>query len=81
MSQFEIRSQTIKSGAAAMGWYVGWRRQGTRLYFWVKVGDTNSKHLTVYNWVKEWYPNSAMTSWSSSGGTFFIGDIWEMLKK
>lgn len=80
MSRYETRSHTIKSGAAAMGWHVGWRRQRTRLYFWVNTADSNSKHLSVYNWVKEWYPDAVMTSWGSRGGTFFIGDIWEMLK-
>lgn len=83
MSQYEIRSQIIKDAAAAMGWSVRWSRQRTRLYFRVDIKDWHpgtGGFVTVTNWVREWYSDALMTSWSGRGGTYFIGDIWEMLK-
>ena len=80
MSQYENRAAVIKAAAAALGWSVRWTRQRSKVYFHVSVGASEAKHITVGNWVTEWYPNSYMTSWTGKGGTFFICDIWEVLK-
>lgn len=80
MSQYENRSAVIRAAAAGMGWRVRWTRQRSRIYFHVDVRDSNSKHVTVTQWVNEWYSTATLTSWGSKGGTFFICDVWQVLK-
>jgi len=80
MSRYESRAAVIKAAAAAMNWQVRWTRQRSRIYFHVDIGNSKSRHVTVGDWVNEWYPKAVMTSWDNRGGTYFICDIWQALK-
>lgn len=80
MSRYESRAAVIRAAAAAMDWRLRWTRQRSRIYLHVDIGDSKSGHITVGDWVNEWYPGAVMTSWGSRGGTYFICDIWQVLK-
>lgn len=80
MSRYESRAAVIQAAAAGMGWRVRWTRQRSRIYFHVDLGNSEGGFVTVTNWVKEWYPAALMTSWSGRGGTYFVCDIWQVLK-
>jgi hypothetical protein len=61
------------------------RRQGGRVYvtvaakYWDKE-DIRNWNFLYTNVVTRFYPDAYMTSGSSSGATYFVGDIVGMLK-
>lgn len=74
---------SLREYCRVFGYRFRQRKQGRRYY--VTVSHDN---VSVTKWKQDYdfvvglfYPNAYMTSGSSSGATYMIGDVFEMLKR
>ena len=76
---------TLKEHCRRFGYGYRMRKQGRRYYVTISAGI--GPHVSP-DWVnhyrrivQHYYPDAYMTSGSSTGATFMVGDVFEMLKK
>ena len=74
---------SLKEYCRVFGYSYNRRKQGRRYYVRISHPDVSERHWKQdYDFaVKLFYPDAYMTSGSSFGATYMIGDVFELLKR
>ena len=74
---------SLKEYCRVFGYSYSRRKQGRRYYVRISHPDVSERHWKQdYDFaVKLFYPDAYMTSGSSFGATYMIGDVFELLKQ